>query len=30
MFYDERIEKVRGKITKRAILIAFVVTFVLA
>ena len=30
MFYDERIEKVKGKIAKRAILIAFIVTFVLA
>lgn len=30
MFYDERIENVKGKIAKRAILIAFIVTFVLA
>ncbi len=30
MFYDERIENVKGKIAKRAILIAFAVTFVLA
>ena len=30
MFYDERIENVKGKIAKRAILITFIVTFVLA
>lgn len=30
VFYDERIESVKGKIAKRAILIAFAVTFVLA
>lgn len=30
MFYDERIENVKGKIAKRALLIAFAVTFVLA
>ncbi len=30
MFYDERIEKVKGTIAKRAILIAFAVAFVLA
>lgn len=30
MFYDERIEGVKGKIAKKAILIAFGVTFVLA
>ena len=30
MFYDERIEKEKGKIAKRAILIGFIVTFVLA
>ena len=30
MFFDERIESVRGKIAKRVILIAFAITFVLA
>ena len=30
MFYDERIEHAKGRIAKKAILIAFIVTFVLA